>query len=264
MMNIQCINSTAAPLDIRLHKAEYVLLDERWRAEQAKSPFSRLYFVKDGYGQLKTKQRVIELRPQKVYLIPAECEFSFSCVTLEKLFFHLSVITFEGYDLLSSLKEIYELPYAPEAWEELYHCVRSQCYYDAVKLKSALLQILVQMKEAFSFPEQIRREYSPMISDVLSFIRDNASINIKVADLSKRFFISESKLRNTFLKEMGLPIGKYVDDMVFLQAKQLLADKSIPISAISARLGFCDQFYFSRRFKEKFGRTPSSFRTNIS
>ena len=32
------------------------------------------------------------------------------------------------------------------------------------------------------------------------------------------------------------------------------------ISRISERYGFCDQFYFSRRFKEKFGVTPQKYR----
>ena len=264
MIDIHYSSMTPTKLDLRLYKAEYVLLDQRWRAEQVKSPFTRLYFVKEGHGYLKTDDAVIELLPNRVYLIPAECDFAYSCTTLEKLFFHLSVITFEGYDLLSPLGKIYELPYAPEEWEELARCVASDSYYDALRLKLRLLRVLVQMKETFSFQEQRRGEYSPLITEVLCYVQEHASVSLKVTELSKQYFVSESKLRNLFLKEMGLPIGKYIDDMVFLRAKQLLADRSLAISQISARLGFCDQFYFSRRFKEKFGRTPSSFRKNIS
>lgn len=30
-------------------------------------------------------------------------------------------------------------------------------------------------------------------------------------------------------EETGMPLGKYIDDLVFLRAKQLLMDRSVPI-----------------------------------
>ena len=62
---------------------------------------------------------------------------------------------------------------------------------------------------------------------------------------------------------MGITIGKYIDGIVLLTAKERLADKSYDISTISDDLGFCDTFYFSRRFKESFGRTPNQYRKEI-
>lgn len=264
MIDIRLSGDTQASLDIRLHKAMHCFLDESWRADYVKSPFSRLYFVGDGVGRLGTKDGDVVLRPNRVYLIPAECEFSYSCEYLEKVFFHVSVTTFEGYDLFSELGRVYELPYPLQAWSELCRCVESDGYYDAMYLKSQIISVLVEMKRTYGFPEYARSQYSPLIGDVMRFIRENAAISLKISDIAERFFVSESKVRNAFLKEVGMPIGKYVDDMVFVKAKQLLCEKDLPIGRISESLGFCDQFYFSRRFKEKFAKTPVSFRKNIS
>lgn len=54
------------------------------------------------------------------------------------------------------------------------------------------------------------------------------------------------------MEEAGMSPGKYIDNMIFLKAKQMLSDPALTIGQISRKLGFCDQFYFSRRFKENF------------
>ena len=46
---------------------------------------------------------------------------------------------------------------------------------------------------------------------------------------------------------------------LLLQELTVIYD-SISIGEISARLGFCDQFYFARKFRRIHGETPGSFR----
>ena len=82
-------------------------------------------------------------------------------------------------------------------------------------------------------------------------------------EIAKEMFVSPSKLRNTFKAETGITLGGYIDDMVFFRAKKLLGSKKFSVGDISTKLGFCDQFYFSRRFKEKYGKTPSKYRKEL-
>ena len=65
------------------------------------------------------------------------------------------------------------------------------------------------------------------------------------------------------LKETGVTLGKYIDDMVFIKAQELLLNNQLSIATISTFLGFCDQFYFSRWFKSMHGETPSHFRKSF-
>ena len=125
------------------------------------------------------------------------------------------------------------------------------------------MKIMAKFASEFSETETPVKKYGEIVKNVISLISHNLTIKTDIKQFAQRLYISESKLRNVFLKEMGIPIGKYIDDMIFIKAKELLAKEQLSIAEISAELGFCDQFYFSRRFKEKFGETLSSFRKNI-
>ncbi|MDY6397958.1 MAG: helix-turn-helix transcriptional regulator [Treponema sp.] len=52
----------------------------------------------------------------------------------------------------------------------------------------------------------------------------------------------------------------YVSDARMEKARSLLKDNSLSIKEISAEVGFNDQNYFSRTFRNKFGMTPTEFR----
>ena len=73
-------------------------------------------------------------------------------------------------------------------------------------------------------------------------------------------FTSPNRLHKLFKAETGMTIGFYLDRLVLFKAAQLLIDPKLSIGEISRQLGFCDQYYFSRRFKSQFGQTPSQFR----
>lgn len=89
-------------------------------------------------------------------------------------------------------------------------------------------------------------------------------LNLSLQEISDALFVSASKIRTDFKKEMGVTIGKYKEDLVFLKAKNLLGMKNVSLKDISDTLGFCDRFYFSRRFKERYKKTPSQYRKEIS
>ena len=94
------------------------------------------------------------------------------------------------------------------------------------------------------------------------YVAEKAEVMLPV--FAKAFFTQEWDEFCDVLYEIVSPIFSKMaldnNGEVFIQAKKLLANEQLSIAEISTRLGFCDQFYFSRRFKQKFGETPSSFR----
>ena len=224
------------------------------------TPYSRLYFVKDGDGFIKTAEGTINLEKGNVYLIPAELMFSYGCTHLEKIFFHVSVTTMEKYDLFSNVDRVCSLPFSEEEYNKLLYYISTENYEELLELKAFLTKIMARFATSFTKAQTPVKKYGDIVKNVIALVHQAPSIQLDVKQISERLFISESKVRNTFLEEMGIPIGKYIDDMVFIKAKKLLVKEQLSIAEISAELGFCDQFYFSRRFKQKFGETPSSFR----
>ena len=98
------------------------------------------------------------------------------------------------------------------------------------------------------------------MEDAAGYIAENYR-TVTVKELAERFYVSESVLTRRFKKEVGMSIGEYVNDIIFTNAEKMLLKPDWSIGEISRNLGFCDQFYFSRRFKQRYHCTPYEYRT---
>lgn len=249
-------------LKLEIYIGSFVRLDESWNRSGVCDAFSRLYFIQSGRGWLIRETEYIPLEPGYAYLIPSGCRFSYGCESMDKLFFHVALTAQEGMDLLEELGQICRIPYPQAQLEQLLQEDTGD-YWQLIRLKGELYRVIcqcIQMCRAQPLPV---RQYSPLVQNAIGYIRANLSIKLTAGEVAGALFVSESRLRKAFREQTGMPIGKYVDNLVFLRAKQLLMEQSLPIGQISQSLGFCDQFYFSRRFKECFLQTPSQFRREV-
>lgn len=60
--------------------------------------------------------------------------------------------------------------------------------------------------------------------------------------------------------EWGMSFSEYVNNLRLLRIKELLADKSLTILSIATQCGFSDAGYMSKKFRQKFGMTPTEWR----
>lgn len=60
-----------------------------------------------------------------------------------------------------------------------------------------------------------------------------------------------------------MTVGEYIDQMVFYDAQIMLIESDKTIEEISQYYGFCDRFYFSKRFKQLFTNTPAEYRKRL-
>ncbi len=250
-------------INVTVHMARHAIIDRK-RHNAESSPFTRIYVVKEGQGTLRCKDQVFPFVGGNIYILPAEIEHTLETNYFEKVYFHISVPTQEAYDLLGKLDRIYALPCLEDEYETLYRLLMSDSYYDKIKLKMCILSILVRLYDTYPLPPANIRQRSDLVKNILVYIQINLKSTLRASDIAEHYHVSESHIRNAFRKEMGLPIGKYIDELVFAKAKELLSSSSLKISQISAILGFCDQFYFSQSFKKRFWITPSQFRKQNS
>lgn len=251
---INAFNNTA----LTIHMGEVCSLDEKWNRHGVCSPFTRLYFIKSGDGYIETKEGRIDLRGGNVYVVPSEHTFSYGCTSLEKIYFHVTVPDEKRYDLLSKIERVSSLPCSLERIAEIEKCFCSDNYSDMLRLRLMLSETVLSFLEKEQ--EMPVMAYSELVQNAISYVHLNLSIKLSSAEIARELFVSESKLRNHFKAEMGMPLGKYIDDMVFMRARQMLTKDRTPVSDISAELGFCDRFYFSARFRKRFGIPPTKFR----
>jgi len=86
---------------------------------------------------------------------------------------------------------------------------------------------------------------------------------VPVADpaaVAKHLGLSYESFRKKFRQAMGVAPGKFQLDARTDRAVALLYQGRHTVREISELLGFCDEFYFSRCFKRRFGQSPRAFR----
>ena len=79
------------------------------------------------------------------------------------------------------------------------------------------------------------------------------------AILASRCNISEIYFRKLFADQYNTTPKQYILDIRIGKAKQLLADGTLKISAVSEACGFSNPYHFCRAFKQRTGLTPSQY-----
>ena len=137
---------------------------------------------------------------------------------------------------------------------------RRRDYGAALLLKAAITALTADMAQSGALEEQVIRDYSPAVADTIRYIRRHLSLQLSVRELAGRLYLTPNALGRQFRQETGLTIGRYIDDLLFFSAQAQLIRSDKTIREISDALGFCDPFYFSRRFKQRYGQTPGAYR----
>ena len=74
--------------------------------------------------------------------------------------------------------------------------------------------------------------------------------------------LSYDTFRKEFARVAGLPPAKYRQQRLMDQARWLVTERRLNNKQIAETLGFCDEFHFSRRFRQVTGQSPRAFRTH--
>lgn len=248
-------------LSIEILKAHYMELGDAWQYKNIIDPFTKIYFVKKGKGFLKQGEYILPIEDGRVYIIPAGCEVTCGCEYLEKIWFHIRLNGTEKFDLLSNFRHIASLLYGENEFFFLFSLLESGNLMDFYFVK-VLLGNLIQDFAKSAMPPVVvpTKQYSGLTMGALAWIRDHIRITLTTKEIAEHLFISPSLLRRTFQKDVGRPIGEYIDDFVFSEAKKLLLENGISVTEVSRRLHFGSRTYFSNRFKEIYGMTPLEYR----
>lgn len=135
------------------------------------------------------------------------------------------------------------------------------------KKDSYRMQCMVLLYEVFllmqgeSAKDYISGDTASLIRPAIDYIHNNyTNPGLKISDLSKICSISEDYFRRIFRKRYKTSPVKYVNDLRYKYAKELLSSTEMPVAKIAELSGFIDPAYFCREFKKRFGITPSEYR----
>ena len=97
---------------------------------------------------------------------------------------------------------------------------------------------------------------------IKTYIKNNLSKKITLADLSWKLHCSTVTLTEHFKKEFGITITEYVLKKRMEKARRLLLNSELSIREIAEDCGFVENDYFSRCFKSFHGLSPQIWRKN--
>jgi AraC family transcriptional regulator len=95
------------------------------------------------------------------------------------------------------------------------------------------------------------------LSRIVEFIEANLSSDLTLASIASTAGISQSHLKSSFKKAVGLPVHQFVLRRRIDYALQLLASKDASICDIAQRSGFYDQSHMTRSIRRTLGVTPT-------
>ena len=84
--------------------------------------------------------------------------------------------------------------------------------------------------------------------------------NLGAETLSAMVFLSPGYLSAVFKEETGVTLNRFIREVRMKKAKELLETTNMKISGIAKEVGFSNNSYFCRSFREFFGDTPEACR----
>ena len=112
-----------------------------------------------------------------------------------------------------------------------------------------------------SIPKSETGTMSPSHKAIL-YIITNFRSHITLTDVAKHTGFAPSYISGLFRKQTGIGFKQYLNSVRFECAKNLLLYSDLSITQVCIDSGFDDYANFIRRFKERYGMSPSVYRKN--
>jgi len=109
----------------------------------------------------------------------------------------------------------------------------------------------------------VDRHADELITQIQFWLRTNLSSELSICQLAKQFSISHRSLTRRFKAATGIRATQYWQQLRMESAKELLSSSNLSIQEVAYQLGYPDQGYFTRLFKQHIAQTPKDYRAMV-
>lgn len=125
------------------------------------------------------------------------------------------------------------------------------------RLQQLLAEIVTGAGRSTAYKDESR-----WLDRVSGLIESNLTGPADWPNVAQQVGLSAESFRKRFTRLAGQPPAHYRMGRLIDRACELMQNRSLKDREIAESLGFCDEFYFSRRFKSVTGQSPRQFRLN--
>ena len=274
------INFTLLNVGYAVHYAD-------WNYKNVNSPFARIYLVKGGKAKLNLPDRIQELSPGNLYIIPPFTLHSYECDSYFALYYiHIYENQITKHRILEDYFFPSEVPSSPLTnllVEQLFKInpERELSKYDPkvydnpdtlmktislhsrnplctiVETEGILMQLLSQFLKKATHKFETTED---RIKTTLKYIRAHINEPIKTEELASLSFLSKDHFIRLFKKELGITPTQYINRKKIERAQLQLITTDLTIKDIAYTLSYDDVSYFNRLFKQYTNMTPKEYR----
>ncbi|MDD2589135.1 MAG: AraC family transcriptional regulator [Fermentimonas sp.] len=269
----------------------YAIHNADWNYKNVRSPFARIYLVKEGSARLHLPgNRIQDLRPNHLYMIPPFTMHSCECTNHFTLYYiHIYDNQKSDYSILEDLmypveikaKNIDELLVErlftinpdsalnhndPKKYDNTTNLIKTinnqinSATHDLLETNGILFQLLshfmVYSKDKYDIVDN-------RILRVVKYIRNNIHKDISIEELKDMCCLSKDHFIRLFKNDLQETPTQYIIQRKIERAQLMLITSDLLIKDIAYELSFENVSYFNRLFKKATGLTPSDYRKRV-
>lgn len=124
-------------------------------------------------------------------------------------------------------------------------------------IKQTLLELQAKVIKRL---EEEKHSPKHVIEVVKQYIIENIEKDLGLDMLAGKVYLTPGYLSDKFKQETGVGINKYIKQVRMNKAEELLSDTNMKVNTISKTIGYKNDSYFIRIFREHFGVSPKKYR----
>ncbi len=245
---------------LRMNSVGYVRLGKFWNSVRLGGHYWRLYYHDDYGAGVYLGRKKVELRPDRIYLLPPNCDLETWCTgDPVQLYLHFEMTQIAGNpDHLCNA-----LPVSADMRSLLSRlCSMLEHKDDNNRARTKLLAIALAAGAMAILPQEALTELNSdkRIAAICDYLRENMRNDIGIEALAARVRMAPNAFLRQFREITGSTPYQYLLQLRYSYASQLLESQAFSIDEICELVGVKDRFHFSRRFKKLYGAPPALYR----
>ena len=253
------LNDICEQLNIKITHVFHCTLNSRWRFNEQRDNFNRLYFILDGHGYLYNDKERVDLQPYNIYLVPAHTCYNYRCDGyMEKLYIHFNLSVIPNKDLLRGLGRIITIPSTKAEIENIRDIFYKEELQSAIFCQELVRGIAFGLADEFTDIAYEDMKLYNKYRDLYKYVESNISAKLSVAEVCKSMGFSQTYIGHQFKADTGQTIKEYISVILTDRIKWMLLNDQ-PLHSIAEELHFSDPSYCSRFFTKRVGISPRDF-----
>ncbi|WP_298676020.1 GlxA family transcriptional regulator [uncultured Lentibacter sp.] len=103
---------------------------------------------------------------------------------------------------------------------------------------------------------------NPHLLAALELMRGEVETPLSMSEICAQLGVSRRQIERLFLRHIGQPPMQCYLELRLARARSYLKETNMTVADVAAATGFSSSNHFTKRFKERYGRTPRSYRVS--